>query len=127
MQFVRNGASPISYPSTIILSLSTHPSSQPIASFLPSSYPFLRSLTTTSNSLSIPQLLLSSQAFNHSSSLLYARASAMGTPNYFPNPPSPPSAPALQNLAGLLIQQFDIVRVIFFEIRRNFFEIWSIL
>ena len=31
------------------------------------------------------------------------------------------------NLAGLLIQQFDIVRGIFFEIRRNFFEIWSIL
>ena len=31
------------------------------------------------------------------------------------------------NLAGLLIQQFDIVRGNFFEIRRKFFEIWSIL
>ena len=31
------------------------------------------------------------------------------------------------NLAGLLIQQFHIVRGIFFEIRRKFFEIWSIL
>ena len=31
------------------------------------------------------------------------------------------------NLAGLLIQQFDIVREIFFEIRRKIFEIWSIL
>ena len=31
------------------------------------------------------------------------------------------------NLAGLLIQQFDIVRGIFFEIGRKIFEIWSIL
>ena len=31
------------------------------------------------------------------------------------------------NLAGLLIQQFDIVRGNFFEIRRKIFEIWSIL
>ena len=31
------------------------------------------------------------------------------------------------NLAGLLIQQFDIVRGIVFEIRRKTFEIWSIL
>ena len=31
------------------------------------------------------------------------------------------------NLAGLLIQQFDIVRGNFFEIRWKFFEIWSIL
>ena len=31
------------------------------------------------------------------------------------------------NLAGLLIQHFDIVRGNFFEIRRKFFEIWSIL
>ena len=31
------------------------------------------------------------------------------------------------NLGGLLIQQFDIVRGNFFEIRRKFFEIWSIL
>ena len=31
------------------------------------------------------------------------------------------------NFAGLLIQQFDIVRGNFFEIRRKFFEIWSIL
>ena len=31
------------------------------------------------------------------------------------------------NLAGLLIQQFYIVREIFFEIRRKIFEIWSIL
>ena len=31
------------------------------------------------------------------------------------------------NLAGLLIQQFYIVRGNFFEIRRKFFEIWSIL
>ena len=31
------------------------------------------------------------------------------------------------NLAGLLIQQFAIVREILFEIRRKFFEIWSIL
>ena len=31
------------------------------------------------------------------------------------------------NLAGLLIQQFDIVRGNFFEIRRKNFEIWSIL
>ena len=30
------------------------------------------------------------------------------------------------NLAGLLIQQFDIVRGHFFEIRRKLFEIWSI-
>ena len=64
-----------------------------------SSYPFLRSLTTTSNSPSIPQLLLSSQAFNHTSSLLYARASAMGKPpTTFLTPPlasfpPPPSAP----------------------------------
>ena len=31
------------------------------------------------------------------------------------------------NLAGLLIQQFDIIRGNFFEIRRKIFEIWSIL
>ena len=31
------------------------------------------------------------------------------------------------NLTGLLIQQFDIVRENFVEIRRKFFEIWSIL
>ena len=105
MQFVRNGASPNLESHILQRSrLSTHPSSQPITPFLTLT-PFLLSFTTTSISPSIPELLLSSQAFNHPSSLLCARASAMGKPFLLPYPPPsprspvppPPSAPALQD------------------------------
>ena len=102
MHFVRNGASPNPNPISVNdHRLSTHPSSQPITPLffltLPS-YP----LPLLLNSPSISQLLLSSQAFNHSSSLLCAYALQLwAKPTLLSNPPPrlvppPPSAPALQ-------------------------------